>query len=83
MATPLGEEEVGLTVVTGGGSAGDYGLYTYATTGFEYTDALAGSRHDYPARTYLTIQPGAAANWSGGRHWSSAGRSGTSAPTAR
>ncbi len=58
LATPMGEEEVGLTVVTGGGAPGDYGLYTYATTGFESTDALAGSRHDYPATTYLTIQPG-------------------------
>jgi hypothetical protein len=58
LATPIGEEEVGLTVVTGGGQPGDYGLYTYATTGFESTDALAGSRHDYPATTYLTIQPG-------------------------
>jgi len=57
-ATPLGEEEVGLTVVTGGGAPGDYGLYTYATTGYETTDALAGGRHDYPARTYVTIQPG-------------------------
>jgi len=57
-ATPLGEEEVGLTVVTGAGAPGDYGLYTYATTGFESTNALAGSRHDYPPLTYLTIQPG-------------------------
>jgi hypothetical protein len=57
-ATSVDEEDVGLTVVTGGGAPGDYGLYTYATTGFETTDALAGSRHDYPAHTYLTIQPG-------------------------
>ena len=57
-ATPLGEEEVGLTVVTGGGAPGDFGLYTYATTGYETTNALAGGRHDYPAQTYLTIQPG-------------------------
>lgn len=57
-ATPLGEEEVGLTVVTGAGAPGDHGLYTYATSGFESTNALAGSRHDYPAQTYLTIQPG-------------------------
>lgn len=58
LATPMGEEEAGLTVVTGGGEPGDYGLYTYATTGFESTDALAGSRHEYPPTTYLTIQPG-------------------------
>ena len=57
-ATPIGEEDVGLTVVTGGGQPGDYGLYSYATVGVESTDALAGSRHDYPATTYLTIQPG-------------------------
>ena len=58
VATTLDEEEVGLTVITGGGGPGDYGLYVYATTGYETTDALAGARHDYPAETYLTIQPG-------------------------
>ncbi len=58
VATTLGEEEFGLTVITGGGEPGDYGLYVYATTGYESTDALAGARHDYPAETYLTIQPG-------------------------
>ncbi|MFH1330900.1 MAG: hypothetical protein ABIJ48_09660 [Actinomycetota bacterium] len=58
LATPVAEEDIGLTVVTGGGEPGDYGLYTYATTGYETTDALAGGRHDYPAQTYLTIQPG-------------------------
>ncbi|MBN2112986.1 MAG: hypothetical protein JW785_02530 [Acidimicrobiia bacterium] len=57
-ATSVDEEEIGLTVVTGGGAPGDYGLYTYATTGYETTDALAGGRHDYPTQTYLTIQPG-------------------------
>jgi hypothetical protein len=58
VATTLGEEDVGLTVITGGGEPGDHGLYVYATTGYESTDALAGARHDYPAETYLTIQPG-------------------------
>ena len=58
VATTLDEEDVGLTVITGGGEPGDYGLYVYATTGYESTDALAGARHDYPAETYLTIQPG-------------------------
>lgn len=57
-ATSVDEEEISLTVVTGGGAPGDYGLYTYATTGYETTDALAGGRHDYPTQTYLTIQPG-------------------------
>jgi hypothetical protein len=58
VATTLDEEDVGLTLITGGGEPGDYGLYLYATTGYESTDALAGARHDYPAETYLTIQPG-------------------------
>jgi len=57
-ATPLESEDVGATIVTGEGRPGDFGLYLYATTGFETTDALAGSRHDYPAQTYMTIQPG-------------------------
>jgi hypothetical protein len=57
-ATPVGEEEIGLTVVTGAGAPGDFGYYVYATNGYESTDALAGARHDYPAETYLTIQPG-------------------------
>jgi hypothetical protein len=58
VATTLDKEDVGLTVITGGGEPGDYGLYLYATTGYESTDALAGARHDYPSATYLTIQPG-------------------------
>jgi hypothetical protein len=58
LATSIDEDEVGLTVVTGGGAPGDFGLYRYTTSGYESTDALAGSRHDYPATTYLTIQPG-------------------------
>jgi hypothetical protein len=58
VATTLDQEDVGLTVVTAGGRPGDYGLYVYATTGYETTDALAGARHQYPAETYLTIQPG-------------------------
>ncbi len=31
------------------------GVYVYATDGYEETDALSGQRHDYPARTALTI----------------------------
>jgi hypothetical protein len=58
VATTLGEEDIGVTVITGGGEPGDYGFYKYATTGYETTDALAGAQHDYPAETYLTIQPG-------------------------
>jgi len=58
VATTLGEEDIGITVVTGGGEPGDFGLYKYSTTGYETTDALAGARHDYPPETYLTIQPG-------------------------
>ena len=41
-----------------GAEPGDPGLYTYATTGFEEVDALGGARHDYPAETYGTLQPG-------------------------
>lgn len=58
VATTLGEQDIGVTAITGGGRPGDYGLYKYATTGYESTDALAGARHVYPAETYLTIQPG-------------------------
>ena len=53
-----GEEVGGSTLVTGGGQPGDFGVYRYATTGYETTDALTGSRHDYPAETFITIQPG-------------------------
>jgi hypothetical protein len=57
-ATPVERGDVGATLVTSGGRPGDFGLYLYATSGFETTDALSGSRHDYPAQTYMTIQPG-------------------------
>jgi len=57
-ATPVEQDEVTGTLVSGGGGPGDFGLYLYTTSGFETTDALTGARHDYPAQTYLTIQPG-------------------------
>lgn len=57
-ATPIGSGEVSATLVTGSGEPGGFGLYLYATSGFETTDALTGARHDYPAQTHLTIQPG-------------------------
>lgn len=57
-ATPAEQEDVEATLVTGTGLPGDYGLYLYTTTGYEETDALGGSRHEYPAQTYATIQPG-------------------------
>jgi hypothetical protein len=57
-ATPVESEDVEATLITGAGRPGDYGLYRYITAGFETTDALAGSRHEYPAETYMTIQPG-------------------------
>jgi hypothetical protein len=41
-----------------GTEPGDPGLYVYATTGSEEVDALGGARHEYPAETFLTIQPG-------------------------
>ncbi len=58
-ATPVNQEDLSQSVVTvAGGVSGDYGVYVYATTGFEETDALVGARHDYPAETYMTVQPG-------------------------
>lgn len=57
-STTADEVAAALDLVAGGGMPGDYGLYLYETTGFETTDALAGGRHDYPAETFLTIQPG-------------------------
>jgi hypothetical protein len=41
-----------------GNAPGDPGLYVYTTTGGEEIDALGGARHDYPAETFMTIQPG-------------------------
>ena len=35
----------------------EFGVYVYATTGYEETDALSGQRHDYPSRTTMTISP--------------------------
>jgi hypothetical protein len=32
------------------------GVYAYATTGHEETDALSGSRHDYPSETTITYR---------------------------
>lgn len=32
------------------------GVYEYRTTGYEQTDALGGSRHEYPASSYTTIR---------------------------
>src|SRR5688500_7216726 len=34
------------------------GVYTYATKGYEETDALGGARRDYPDKTAATIRPG-------------------------
>jgi hypothetical protein len=34
------------------------GVYVYRTTGFEEIDALGGARHDYPARTTITVSLG-------------------------
>jgi hypothetical protein len=59
-ATPVQEEDVAATldVAVVGEEPGDFGLYVFETTGFETTDALGGARHDYPAETFLTLQPG-------------------------
>lgn len=32
------------------------GVYTNATSGYEYTDAVGGSRHDYPPESSLTLR---------------------------
>jgi hypothetical protein len=40
-----------------GGGVGE-GVYVYATTGFEETDALTGQRHDYPAESAVTVAVG-------------------------
>ena len=32
------------------------GVYTYATEGYEYTNALGGARHEYPAETPVTLR---------------------------
>jgi hypothetical protein len=50
------------------------GVYVYATSGFEVTDALLGQRHEYPARSTVTVQPGgcgAVIRWDAleGRYW--------------
>ncbi len=34
------------------------GVYPQATEGYEYTDALGGSRHDYPRETSITLRRG-------------------------
>jgi hypothetical protein len=34
-----------------------FGVYAYATDGFEETNALGGLRHQYPSETYLTVAP--------------------------
>lgn len=59
-ATPATEDDAvsGLGGLVVGTEPGDHGLYVFATTGYETTDALGGGRHDYPAETFLTLQPG-------------------------
>jgi hypothetical protein len=42
------------------------GVYTYATSGFEQTDAVGGARHDYPAQTTITVRP-EGCGWT--EHW--------------
>ncbi len=59
-ATPATQDDViqGLGTLVAGTEPGDPGLYRYSTVGFSTTSALGGARHDYPAETYLTVQPG-------------------------
>jgi hypothetical protein len=58
-ATPLEADDMaGGGLVVEAGRPGGHGLYVYETSGFETTDALGGARHEYPAETFLTLQPG-------------------------
>jgi hypothetical protein len=50
-------ERTATTVLPAGAKIPQAGVYTYATTGFEKTDLLGGSRHDYPAQTTIAIRP--------------------------
>jgi len=56
-ATPVSREEAAF----GPGSTGEEwekgDLYLYDTVGFETASALGGSRHDYPAETFLVVRP--------------------------
>jgi hypothetical protein len=45
------------TVLPAGAHVPKAGVYTYASDGFEKTDLLGGSRHDYPAQTTIAIRP--------------------------
>ncbi len=36
----------------------ELGVYVYATSGSESVDVLLGSRHEYPQRTTITVEPG-------------------------
>lgn len=37
-------------------AAGGPGVYVYDTTGFESVDAFGGARHEYPARTTISVR---------------------------
>jgi hypothetical protein len=50
-------ERTATTVLPAGAKIPDAGVYTYTTDGFEKTDLLGGSRHDYPAQTTIAIKP--------------------------
>jgi hypothetical protein len=50
-------ERTATTVLPEGAKIPQAGVYTYTTDGFEKTDLLGGSRHDYPAQTTITVKP--------------------------
>jgi hypothetical protein len=50
-------ERAATTTLPAGVKIPKAGVYTFATDGFEKTDLLGGSRHDYPAQTTITIRP--------------------------
>ncbi len=58
-ATSVTEDDVlGGDALVVGTEPGDPGLYAYVTTGYSNTSALGGAQHDYPAESFLTVQPG-------------------------
>lgn len=58
-AAPAQPTEAAATTPAGGAATSEstqppFGVYVYATDGFEEVDAFGGSRHDYPSETTIT-----------------------------
>ena len=54
-ATPVTLDDLTGAAGVDGTEPGDPGVYSYRTIGFEETDAVGGTRHDYPSETFVTI----------------------------